>query len=221
MVDNKTNSKPIDIYKKFSPNDFYQLHRCYFDGKAKVAAYLVKDEVVAKDIERYAVLSEEIDNGEYTLKCKDKDTLKVVLLSHPNKLAKAMKAQPITITKLKSSIRFLASLERDKQVQLSQTPKNKYLKGHLMAYSLVETEWKGAGKVTKLVGKIETLKRLRVKYAHELEIMKSMKEIIDEGTLRKKTAKLDAENSLNKRLDKLAGIDPELANELKNTLKKF
>ena len=48
-----------------------------------------------------------------------------------------------------------------------------------------------------------------------------MKEIIDEGTLRKKTAKLDAENSLNKRLDKLASIDPELANELKNTLKKF
>ena len=153
MVDNKTNSKPMDIYKKFSPNDFYQLHRCYFDGDAKIAAYLLKDEVVAREIGRYVIVSDQIDNGDYAIKCAHKDILKEVLLGHPNKLSKAMKAQPITIAKLKSSIRFLESLERDKQVQLSQTPKNKYLKGHLMAYSLVETEWKGAGKVTKLVGK--------------------------------------------------------------------
>ncbi len=65
----------MDTYKKFSPNDFYQLHRCYFAGQAKIDAYLLRDEAVAKDMGRYAVLSEEIDNGQYTLKCTDKNIL--------------------------------------------------------------------------------------------------------------------------------------------------
>ena len=164
----------MDIYKKFSSSDFYQLYRCYFDGEAKVTAYLLKDEAVVKDIARYAVLSEEFSNGKYTLKCKHKDILKALMLCYPNKLTSAMKAQPITITRLKSSIRFLESLGRDKEVSISKTPKNRYLKGHLMAYGLVETKWKGRGKVTKLVGKMEILKTLQVKYAHKLKMMEAM-----------------------------------------------
>ncbi len=211
----------MDIYKKYSPSDFYQLHRCYFDGEAKFTAYLLKDEAVAKDTERYAVLSEECDNGEYTLKCKDKDILKALLLCYPNKLTRSMKAQPITISKLRSNIRFLERLGRDKKVPLSQTPKNRYLKGHLMAYSLVETEWKGRGKVTKLVGKMEILKRLKAKYAHKLKMMEAMQEIIKEGAARKKTAKLEAEKGLSKNLWKLAGPNPQLPNELKNMIDKL
>ena len=188
----------MDIYKKFSSSDFYQLYRCYFDGEAKVATYLLKDEAVVKDIARYAVLSEEFDNGEYMLKCKHKDILKALLLCYPNKLARAMKAQPITITKLRSNIRFLESLGRYKQVSFSNTPKNRYLKGHFMVYNLVETVWKGRGKVTKLIGKMEILKSLHVKYAHKLKMMESMQEIIKEGSVRKKTAKFEAEEGLSK-----------------------
>lgn len=197
------------------------MHRCLFEGSARVGKYVLDEPGVRESIEKLVFLELTSDECWVSIKVRDKELLRQAVIKNAKYLV--TKDRLFTAAQLDSFVRFLEKLLKNGELPVSEAPTSvgaKRTLKEMISFGHIEKEWVGRGykivvlKPEKLAKEI-TLSRL------ELSRAQALAQIIIEADRLRKLEREALIDTLQADLMAVARFDKPLAVRLKDNINRF